>query len=285
MVYSSTLKVRWKKDIMTLMIIDFHTHFFPDTIAAESVEHLARASGIGYFGDGTMHSLLSFMREDGVALSVNLPVATRPEQVHGINRKMIAINAMNSGVICSGAMHPAYEKFDEELAFLRANGIKGIKLHSEYQEFRPEDTALRPLFESCARNGIMVLFHSGADLGYPDVHCTPRGISELVEIEGLTIILAHMGGYRMWDEVEKYLMGKNMYLDLAYCNEMDNDQLKRMIMRHGSDKILFATDFPWERARVMKQKLDALQLDAEDRDNILFKSASRLLRIPIAHCL
>ncbi len=259
------------------MIIDTHTHFFPDSIAAESVEKLAGTAGVRYHGDGTMRGLLSFMKEDGVGLSVNLPVATKPGQVASINRKMIAINAELPGILCFGAMHPDYEGFDAELSFLKENGVKGIKLHSEYQGFRPEDPRLRPLFESCAKNGLMVVFHAGVDLGYSGVHCTPKGVRGILEIKGLTVILAHMGGYRMWDDVEKYLVGSNVYFDLAYCREMDNDQLRRMILRHGPDRILFATDFPWERARVMKEKLDALNLDARDRDNILSGNARRLL--------
>ena len=81
----------------------------------------------------------------------------------------------------------------------------------------------------------------------------------------------------MWDKVEELLVGENVYFDVAYCDEMDNAQLKRMILNHGSEKILFATDFPWERAEVMKRKLDTLCLPAKDSDNIRFKNASELL--------
>ncbi|MHB9155837.1 MAG: amidohydrolase family protein [Endomicrobiales bacterium] len=73
-------------------------------------------------------------------------------------------------------------------------------MHPEYQEFQPEDPRLRPLFEACAKNNLIVLFHAGVDLGYPDVHCTPKGVKELLDIPGLTLVLAHMGGYRIWDD-------------------------------------------------------------------------------------
>ncbi len=262
------------------MLIDFHTHFFPDKIAKESVNKLAEKANVTYYGDGTLNGLLSAMREDGVTLAVNQPVATKPEQVMSINRKMSELNKQGLPVNCFGAMHPDFPDFAEELAFLKSQGIKGIKMHSEYQSFCPEEPRMLRLYEACAQNDIMVLFHAGADIGYTDVHCTPKGMQELLSIKGVTLILAHMGGYRMWDDVEKYLSGKNVYFDLAYCNEMDNKQLLRMIRSHGSEKILFATDFPWERASVIKKKIDALGLTEEEKNNIYYKNAARLLKLP-----
>jgi predicted TIM-barrel fold metal-dependent hydrolase len=261
------------------MIIDFHTHFFPDKIAKPTVEKLADTANVNYYGDGTAASLVSFMRQDGVTISVNQPVATKREQVVSINRKMVELNKKSSDIICFGTLHPDFEAFEEELAFLNANGVKGIKLHPEYQCFCPEDRKMLRLYESCVQHDIMVLFHAGVDLGYKDVHCTPRGMWEILDMPGLTLVLAHMGGYRMWDDVERYLVGRNVYFDLAYCNEMDNVQLKRMIEDHGSDKVLFATDFPLERAKVIKDKVEALGLSEKDKENIYFRNAGKLLKL------
>jgi uncharacterized protein len=259
------------------MLIDFHTHFFPDKIAKDSCDKLANKAKVTYHGDGALNGLLSFMKEDGVDVSVNQPVATKPEQVQAINRKMAEINRAGKSVVNFGAMHPEFEGIEEEVEFLRLSGIKGIKLHPEYQEFCPEEKRMARLYEACAANNIAILFHSGVDLGYDTVHCLPKGAADLLKIKGLTVIFAHMGAYRLWNDVEKLLVGKNCYFDTAYCNEMDNTQLKRMILNHGSDKILFGSDFPWERASVMKKKLDALGLAQSDLDNIYFKNASKLL--------
>ena len=261
------------------MQIDFHTHPFPDKIAKETCDNMSRAASVAYHGDGTLAGLLAVMKKDGVDVAVNAPVATKIEQVVSINRKMIELNKSSKSVVNLGAMHPMFAGFKEELAFLKANGIKGIKLHPEYQQFYPEDRKIFPLYEACAENGIFILFHSGVDLGYTSVHCTPKGIQQILGVKGLIIIFAHMGAYRMWNEVEELLVGKNAYFDLAYCAEMDNNQLKRMILNHGSDKILFASDFPWERPCVIKKKIDSLGLHQKDLDNIYFKNASKLLKI------
>ena len=45
------------------MIIDFHTHIFPDKISAEVVEKLSRTSKTIYFNDGTLRGLLNSMKK------------------------------------------------------------------------------------------------------------------------------------------------------------------------------------------------------------------------------
>ena len=67
------------------MIIDIHTHVFPDKIAAEVLEHLSRQSRAKYFSDGTLNGLLDSMKKFGIDKSVVLPVATAPRQVEKIN--------------------------------------------------------------------------------------------------------------------------------------------------------------------------------------------------------
>ncbi len=263
------------------MIIDFHTHFFPDEIAQSSVDKLHRISGIAYYGSGTRGSLLEFMKKDGVDISVNQPVATKPEQVRSINKKMIELNSASGPIICFGSMHPQFKDFKNEIAILKAAGIKGIKMHPEYQQFDPADKNVLGIYKACAENGLTVLFHAGVDLGFETVHCTPEGILQVLAIKDIKVVLGHMGAYKMWDEVEKHLVGKEVYLDLAYCNEMDNMQLKRIIANHGSDKVLFASDFPWERARKMREKVDSLGLNTEDKNNIYYKNASKLLGLTV----
>ena len=189
--------------ITAVMLIDFHTHFFPDHIAKQSCDLLASKAGVKYYGDGALGGLLSFMKKDGVDISVNQPVATKPEQVPGINRRMAELNGTNKSVICFGAMHPAFEGFEEQVSFLKENGVKGIKLHPEYQQFCPEDKRMIKFYEACASADISVLFHSGADIGYDSVHCVPEGVKQILGIKGLMVILAHMGAYRMWDQVEE----------------------------------------------------------------------------------
>ncbi|MFN4217118.1 MAG: amidohydrolase family protein, partial [Brevinematales bacterium] len=135
------------------MIIDFHTHFYPDELAPKAMKVMSEASGHTLYGDGTYASLVRFMDEDGVSLAVNLPVATKPEQVVSINRRMVEWNQKQSRVHCFATYHPDFPSvgdMEEELAFLAKHGIRGIKIHPEYQSFYPDDARLVSFYEACA---------------------------------------------------------------------------------------------------------------------------------------
>lgn len=263
--------------------IDVHTHYFPDEIGPKTIEHLKghAAEQIASYGNGTFKALCDFMDRDGVNISVNQPVATKTSQVVHINRRMIEHNKSGGNVICFGAMHPDFASVgnvEEELEFIAKAGIKGIKLHPEYQQFYPDDPKLFKIYEACQKNNLIILFHAGMDLAFPDTHSTPQRMAEVAKIKGLKSIFAHMGGYRMWDEVMKYIAGRDVYLDTAYCCEMDDELFKTMMVKHGPEKILFGTDFPWENAANIKTKLENL-VEGEIQEMIYYKNAEKLLGI------
>jgi predicted TIM-barrel fold metal-dependent hydrolase len=265
-----------------MKLIDTHTHFFPDSIARQSIAALSKEDKFEACGDGTVAALRQFMKKDKVSLSVNLPVATKKEQVQGINRKMIEFNAGSPGdVICFGAMHPEYQKAGnvrEELHFLVENGIKGIKLHPEYQQFYPDDPGMCEMYEVCAELGLIIAFHAGFDFPYPDhIRSTPERLKEVTKIAGLKLIFAHLGGYRMWDGVLKYLAGTSAYFDTAFIEGIERAVLLEIIEKHGDDKIVFGTDFPWARAETIRKIIDDAVPCPETKNKIFCKNAERLL--------
>ena len=69
------------------MIIDIHTHTFPDRIARAAIDKLSKAAHAAAFTDASNQSLLSSMEKAGIDLSVIAPVATSPAQVEKIKRK------------------------------------------------------------------------------------------------------------------------------------------------------------------------------------------------------
>ena len=52
------------------MVIDFHTHTFPDRIAKATIESLSKCSGITPYTDGTTTGLKRSMQEGKVDISV-----------------------------------------------------------------------------------------------------------------------------------------------------------------------------------------------------------------------
>jgi len=244
---------------------------------------LAEKANIKAWGEGTAASMREYMKKDGVTVSVNDPVATKKEQVKSINRKMAEFNKTSKDIIAFGSMHPLYREIGsptEELEFLAANGIKGIKLHPEYQSFYPDDPSMKEIYEACAKNNIIILFHAGIDFAYPDlVHATPERLLEVTKVPGLKLIFAHTGSYRMWEEVYAQLAGRDVYFDVSYSAEIGPEIMKKIIKKHGADKMLFGSDFPWMRAKQIIEMLETLGLDEDTREKLYYKNAEKLLQI------
>lgn len=262
------------------MIIDFHTHCFPDEIAANAVPALAKKSGIQPMSSGTVDGLKSSMQTNGITHSVVLSIATKPTQTEKINNW--AAGTQRDNLFCFGSIHPLYENWKAELKRVRGLGLKGIKFHPEYQDFYVDDEAMFPIYDYAFEQGLVVLFHAGGDLGYiPPFHCTPERLELLVSrFKGGKIIAAHMGGFSYWDEVEKHLKGKDIYLDTSFAvGVMEDEQAKRMIRSHGYQRILFGSDSPWKDQGWSVQSLRGLQLSQEAEDAIFFKNAAGLLGI------
>ena len=94
------------------------------------------------------------------------------------------------------------------------------------------------------------------------------------------MIAAHLGGQSMWDDVEEYIAGTDIYIDTSMGFEMySTEQFLRILKKHGSDKILFGTDSPWSDSGKERQKLLSLPISDEEKENILHKNAEKLLRI------
>ena len=264
-------------------LIDFHAHIFPDRIASAAVAALAKAGGVSPEGGaGTLDDLTAVAARAGVTLAVNLPVATRPEQAESINRFAKAINERGGRVISFGAIHPDAENPEDELEKLAADGFKGIKLHPDYQGHYADDPAVIRVVRAAKRLGLHTVFHGGVDIAFPDdVKATParlrRLLSSLGEGEG-RVIVAHIGGYLLWDEVERELVGSDALFDLSYgIDRLPAEQLTRIVRRHGADKILFGSDYPWRDPADIDRVLATLPLSEEEFALIRSGNARRLL--------
>ena len=86
------------------MIIDFHTHTFPDAIADKTIAYLTEKGGILPYRRGTLGALIDSMKSSGVDYSVVLPVVTNPKQERTINRVSAESNGKNH-VFFAGGIH------------------------------------------------------------------------------------------------------------------------------------------------------------------------------------
>ena len=112
------------------MVIDFHTHVYPDKIAERTINALLNsAPDVKIFTKGTIDALIESMNKAGIDKSVVLPVATRKGQFDTINNFAYNINQKYSQLVSFGGIHPDDENPEQKLRFLKSKGFKGIKIH------------------------------------------------------------------------------------------------------------------------------------------------------------
>ena len=262
------------------MVIDFHTHTFPDKIAKASMESLSKCSGITPHTDGTVDGLRRSMEEDGVSLSVILPVVTRPAQFETVNRVAAKICEKEEGLVSFGGIHPDCSDVKRKMREIKSLGLKGVKIHPAYQEVCMDDIRYLRILEAATEQGLIVSVHAGVDIGLPaPVYAAVERIARAIrETAPEKLVLAHLGGWKEWDAVEEMLAGENVYFDTAFLEDfIDDGQLLRIIRKHGADKILFGTDCPWSGQRESIERLEKLPLSEEEKRMIFAGNAEKLL--------
>lgn len=268
------------------MIIDFHTHIFPDKIASRTLEVLSEAGGIPFYTDGTASGLASSMQSADITLSVNLPVMTSPQQVHKVNDSLLAFRDSHRklGILSFAGMHPDYEDYKQELKLRKSQGFSGIKLHPAYQRCDLDDIRYMRIIDCACSLGLCVLTHAGEDIGIPGHNYADTGmilnVIDKVHPEGL--ILAHMGGWNGWDDVEKYLAGAPVYFDTAFSiNEhgMNTEDFIRLCRKHGTGRILFGSDCPWSCQQKYTEAFRNMPFTEQELQTVFEGNALRLITI------
>ena len=263
------------------MIIDFHTHIFPEEIAGKTIPYLERKGQVKAVSDGTKAGLLSCLEGNLIVdKAVVLPVVTSAKQFDSIIRFANEINQQESKLQSFGGIHPDSPHYIEDLKLIKEYGMKGIKLHPDYQGVYFNDIRYKRIVSKAAELGLTVVVHAGVDIGYPDdVHATPQMCLEVLhETECDKLVLAHLGGYAMWEEVERLLVGENVFFDTAFiAGVISGEQFQRIVKEHGADKILFATDNPWMSEEKMAAFITENIKDMQQLEKVLYKNALRLL--------
>ena len=261
-----------------LYTADAHVHTFPDKIAEKAVGKLARISGIAPCTDGTFAQTQQCMEKSGIDHAVLLNIATVPGQEHTINACASEANRQ-PGFTALGSIHFLSENPVKEIRRIKELGFCGIKLHPDYQGFMVDDERLFPIYEACAEEGLPIVFHAGWDCYSPElVHAPPEKSARVASLfPKLKMVLAHFGGLRQWDDVERFLVGKNVWFDTAMCaSYADKAQIRRMILSHDPKKIMLGSDCPWENPRLSLTWLASLDLPVPLLRDIIFYNAQAL---------
>ena len=284
------------------MIIDIHTHTFPAKIAAHALRTLSNNSHTRPFTDGTISGLKASMTESGVTCSIIQPVATKPEQVRRINDSAMKINAEgeSTGIYSFGGIHPFFDDVRGELSRISEAGIKGVKIHPVYQGLNIDDSRYVEILKCAGELGLIVMIHAGWDIGFPgDDSALPVRIARALDMSGnVRVILAHMGGWRNWDEALRLFAGRvNVYVDTAFslgrftpngdgyypggdeCEMLRADEFADMVRAFGSERVIFGTDSPWMSQSECVKWIMSLPLSDCEKSMMLSENATELLGI------
>jgi predicted TIM-barrel fold metal-dependent hydrolase len=227
------------------MIIDIHTHAFPDSLAKRAIEKLEVGNSRA-FTDGTVAGLLRSMDAAGVDRSVICSIATKPEQFDPILKWSLAVQS--DRLIPLASIHPADPRAAERVGEVKAAGLKGVKIHPYYQGFDLADESLSDFFGAMESSGLLLVSHTGFDCAFPqERQADAARILRLLErFPRLNFMATHFGGWNDWDDVEATLIGKPVNLEISLTLEfLSPKQARRMLLAHPADRLYFGSDSPW----------------------------------------
>jgi hypothetical protein len=266
------------------VIIDFHTHIFPDKIADAAMKKMMDMSQLTPVLDGKEKSLIESMERSGVDMSIVLPVATNPLKCDSLNQYAASINEKYKGkkhsLLCFAGVHPYAPDLEALFKRIVEMGFKGIKLHPDYQGFFFDDPKCKKTIELAEKNNLVTVVHSGLDYGYvTEIRCTPQRILDVArDLKPKRLVMAHFGANSMWYDVEKTICGLGLYFDTAFINpRISDEQLVRIIRANGADKILFATDSPWNDQKKDIDFIERQKLSVEEKSMIFSENALSLI--------
>lgn len=260
------------------MIIDFHTHVFPDHIAFQALEKLQAAAKTAANTKGTVTSLLQSMDRAEIAASVICSIATRPGQFDNILQWSEDITS--SRIIPLPSIHPDEKEIDQKLVRIKEKGFVGIKMHPYYQDFFVNESRLNPVYESLVDQNLLLVMHTGYDIAFEyDDRVTPSPIASLIDrYPQLKLVTTHFGAWSAWDEVEKHLIGKPVFIETSLAlQSITAEQAKRMFLAHPPEYLLFGSDSPWEDQKESIERIRALGLGKKLENRLFYENAQRLL--------
>ena len=261
-------------------VIDAHCHIYPEKIAAKAVE------GIGNFYDlrmserGTAADMLERGEKSGIDRFIIFSVATKPSQVTSINEFIAKEVSISHGkMIGLGTIHPDSADLRGDIHRIEDLGLRGIKIHPDFQKFKLDDYRYLKAYEICSAAQLPVLIHTG-DKRYD--FSNPNRMKPVLEcFPELTFIGAHFGGWSIWEQAAEELNGyPNFLVDCSSSfYALDKKTAKRLIRLYGADKILFGSDYPMWEANKELEYLFSLGLESTECEKILHFNAEKIFKI------
>lgn len=261
-----------------MQIIDIHTHVYPDDIAQKATASVREFYHIdNETMNGTVNLLLERSKAAGISKSVILPVAIRPDRVRGINEFIVQQTNQHEGLIGFGTVHSKMENLTDEVDWIMATELKGIKLHPDSQRFPIDDLRLFPMYEAIGGK-LPVLLHMG-DHRYNYSH--PIKLRRILDLfPRLEVIAAHFGGNTMYETACDLLRDTNCVFDVSSSLMfLPEGGAERYINIYGAERMAFGSDYPmWDPVTELDRFL-RLKLTPQQQEQIAWKTAHRILKL------
>jgi predicted TIM-barrel fold metal-dependent hydrolase len=226
---------------------------------------------------GTAENLIKAGQRAGVSKYLVNSVATAPQQVCAINNFIVEQTQLHSEFIGFATMHHEMENMEEEILRITGLGLKGVKLHPDFQRFQFDDPRLFKLY-ALLEGRLPLLVHAG-DKRY-DFSGPERIAAVLDKFPKLDVICAHFGGWSEWESAEKILAGRRIWVDTSSSFAfISPEKAVELIRAFGEDNVIFGTDFPMWDATDELTALRKLNLPEETTEKILHKNIVKVLGI------
>ena len=259
------------------MIIDAHAHIYPAKIAAKAVEGVGKFySGLEMHLDGTVETLIKTGAAAGIEKFIVQSVATSPAQVESINNFIAeSVKQYPDKLVGYAAIHPDHEDIGKEMDRAISLGLKGVKIHPDFQQFNIDDKNAMRIYE-VIEGRLPILIHMGDHR--TDYSKPARLLKVLDAFPKLEVIGAHFGGWSEWDSAAETLGGRHLWVDTSSSlYSMTPEHAAELIHIYGAENVLFGTDYPMWEAKDELEMFDKSPLTHEEREMILYKNAERLI--------
>ena len=253
-----------------MTIFDVHCHVYPDAIASRAADSIGKFYNLNMHMSGTLSELITRGTAAGISRFVINSAAVTASRVHSINDYLMQAAASDpEKLVGFGTMHPDYEDVCGELERIKKNGLRGVKLHPDFQHFCLDDEMAIAMFEAMARLGLPALIHTG-DYRYP--YSEPARMARVLDrVPHLKVICAHLGGWSVWTDAWKELAGRpGVWVDTSSSLYAISPEEGAEVIRHyGADRVFFGTDYPMWNPKEEVQKFLRLPLTEEEQEKIL----------------
>jgi predicted TIM-barrel fold metal-dependent hydrolase len=259
------------------MIIDAHTHIWPDKIAPLALGG-NRVPGLAARGDGTVGGLDGDMAKSGVDVSCCLAIANEARHVDRVNEFVAGIASDTR--IPFGTVHVDLS-VEENLASLQRHGIRAVKIHPLFQKYALDDLRLWEILEAFGSDYAVITHVGEGGDAFTNSLSNPKMIGDIArQFPHLRLMACHFGGYKILDDAEEMLAGADVVLETSWPPSLETlrpERVRALIRKHGAERIVFGSDWPMTSPAEEIRAVEALNLHDDETKAVLGGTLARVL--------